>query len=66
MMVTTHGGTGQPDGEREHPLIGTALVNNHRRMLRRYLWSRRESVRQVPELVARGANNAEELVESLP
>lgn len=39
-------------------LVSQEVIERHRTVLRRYLWSRRGSIRQVPELVAQGANNA--------
>ncbi len=39
-------------------LVSPEIIEQHRTVLRRYLWSRRGAIRQVPELVAQGANNA--------
>lgn len=50
--------TRHPYEKQGEALISPLAVNRHRRILRRYLWTRRESIRQVPELVAQGANNA--------
>ena len=58
MLPPVRVSTCHPDVEREDPLISPVVVNRHRRILRRYLWTRRESIHQVPELVAQGANNA--------
>ena len=38
--------------------LNPELIDRHRKILRRYLWTRRGSIRQVPELIAQGANNA--------